>query len=89
MFVGSRTEWTSNPERARLFQHCSDAVDFCLTQRDPRLQVVLILEKLRAVCVVEPSTVIRIAWRAVAPEAVVEGSVRPRGAQSRAPMQRC
>jgi hypothetical protein len=39
IFVGSRTEWTSNPEKARIFQHCSDAVDFCLKQADPRLEV--------------------------------------------------
>ena len=66
MFVGSTTKWTSNPEKARLFQHCSDAVDFCLKQADPRLVVVLIFEELGAVCIVEPSRVVRSAWKAVA-----------------------
>src|SRR5947207_987520 len=36
-FVGRGRGWTSSLEKARTFPYCSEAVDFCLNRRDPKI----------------------------------------------------
>jgi hypothetical protein len=63
LFVGREKKWTGSVEEARLFPHCSEALDFYLKHPATDLQIVIMFEEPHLEVIVEASQMIRLPGR--------------------------